>query len=227
MESSWKLSKNIQFEPLIVYPLTLWSKIEKKTGKIAIQSFTVPRARAWAKWASERTSERSGGRERSEQSRASERVSGASERANGRASGTVLQSVFLAVIDHSASMTWIEQLFASSVVFCVYSHSMKPRGRGERGFFGNVSVLQSSVCHFNGHRISYNGCPLTNNALLHPRIQTGLTSDLWRHLFEDRRIDIPWGLICMGFAFAVIRWWLSLRSRRAASFGAFGGHFWR
>ena len=47
-------------------------------------------------------SERSGGRERSEQSGASERVSGASERANGRASGPVLQSVFLAVIDQSA-----------------------------------------------------------------------------------------------------------------------------
>ena len=29
-------------------------------------------------------------------------VSGASERANGRASGPVLQSVFLAVFDHSA-----------------------------------------------------------------------------------------------------------------------------
>ena len=47
-------------------------------------------------------SERSGGREQSEQSRASERVSGASEWANGRVSGPVLQSVFLAVIDHSA-----------------------------------------------------------------------------------------------------------------------------
>ena len=46
--------------------------------------------------------ESSGGRERSEQSGASERVSGASERANGRASGPVLQSVFLAVYDHSA-----------------------------------------------------------------------------------------------------------------------------
>ena len=34
---------------------------------------------------------------------ASERVSGASERANGRASDPVLLSVFLAVIDHSAS----------------------------------------------------------------------------------------------------------------------------
>ena len=53
------------------------------------------------KWASERTSECSGGRERSEQSGASERVSGASERVNGQVSGPVLQSVFLAVIDHS------------------------------------------------------------------------------------------------------------------------------
>ena len=50
----------------------LWSKIAKNTDKIAIQSITVPR------------------------------VSGASEQANGRASGLVLQSVFLAVIDHSA-----------------------------------------------------------------------------------------------------------------------------
>ena len=50
---------------------------------------------------SERASERSGGRERSEQSGASERVSGASERANGRASGPVLTSLFLFVPDHS------------------------------------------------------------------------------------------------------------------------------
>ena len=56
----------------------------------------------WVEWASERTSERSGGRERSEQSGASERVSGASERANGRASGPVLTSQFLFVPDHSA-----------------------------------------------------------------------------------------------------------------------------
>ena len=34
-------------------------------------------------------------------------VSGASERANGRASGPVLQSVFLAVIDHSARFFWL------------------------------------------------------------------------------------------------------------------------
>ena len=47
-------------------------------------------------------SKRSGGRERSEQSGASEQVSVVSERANGRASGPVLQSVFLAVLDQSA-----------------------------------------------------------------------------------------------------------------------------
>ena len=51
---------------------------------------------------SERTSERSGGREQSEQSGASERVSSASERANGRASGSVLTSLFLFVPDRSA-----------------------------------------------------------------------------------------------------------------------------
>ena len=49
-------------------------------------------------------SERSGGRERSEQSGGSKRVSGASERANGRASGPVLTSVFLVVLDHSDSV---------------------------------------------------------------------------------------------------------------------------
>ena len=84
---------------------SLWSKIEKNTDKIPIQLFTVPRAREWAKWASERTSERSGGRERSEQSGASERVSGACERVNGRASGPVLTSRFLVVPDHCAFRT--------------------------------------------------------------------------------------------------------------------------
>ena len=56
-------------------------------------------------------SERGGGRERSEQfgtskrvSGASERVSGASGRASGRASGPAIQSVFLAVFDHSAGV---------------------------------------------------------------------------------------------------------------------------
>ena len=44
-------------------------------------------------------SERSGGRERSEQSGASEQVSGASE----RGSGPVLTSLFLFVPDHSAT----------------------------------------------------------------------------------------------------------------------------
>ena len=58
--------------------------------------------------ANERTSERSGGRERSEQSGASEGVSGASERANGRASGPVLTSLFLFVPDHSAVVHTME-----------------------------------------------------------------------------------------------------------------------
>ena len=44
---------------------------------------------------------------------ASERVSGASERANGQASGPVLQSVFLAVLDHSVAR--FEDYFASSL----------------------------------------------------------------------------------------------------------------
>ena len=62
-------------------------------------------------------SERSGGRERSEQFGASERVSGANERANGRASGPVLQSVFLAVIDHSARGFFGAQKEAFKVVY--------------------------------------------------------------------------------------------------------------
>jgi len=90
---------------------SLWSEIEKNTDKITIQSFTVPRAREWAKWASERTSERSGGRERSEQSGASERVSGASERANGRASGPVLTSRFLADLNHSALYNYVKNIY--------------------------------------------------------------------------------------------------------------------
>ena len=72
----------------------------KKTDKIAIQSLTVPQAREQSERASEQVSAAEG-RKQSEQSGASEQVSGASERANGRASGPVLLSVFLAVIDHS------------------------------------------------------------------------------------------------------------------------------
>ena len=70
----------------------------KNTDKIAIQSFTVSRA----KWASEQTSEHSGGRERSEQSGASERVSVASEPASRWASGPVLTSRFQEVLNHCA-----------------------------------------------------------------------------------------------------------------------------
>ena len=92
----WWCSEGSCWRCAIILDGPLWSKIGKKnTDKIAIQSFTVPRAREWAKWASERTSERSGGREQSEQSGASERVSGASKWANGWASGPVLQSVFI------------------------------------------------------------------------------------------------------------------------------------
>ena len=47
--------------------------------------------------------ERSGGRECSEQSGASEQVSGASERANGRVSGPVLTSRFMALLNRSAT----------------------------------------------------------------------------------------------------------------------------
>ena len=52
---------------------------------------------------SEQTSERSEGREQSEQYRARERVSGASELANGQVNGPVLQSVFLVILAHSAT----------------------------------------------------------------------------------------------------------------------------
>ena len=65
-------------------------------------------------------SERSGGRERSEQSGASERVSGASERvsgaskqANGQASGPVLTSVFFSIFDHSARSIAISRVHAT------------------------------------------------------------------------------------------------------------------
>ena len=47
-------------------------------------------------------SEYSGAHEQSEQGGSIERVSGASERANGQASGPVLTSGFLFVLDHSA-----------------------------------------------------------------------------------------------------------------------------
>ena len=46
-------------------------------------------------------SEHSGARQCRKQCGASERVSGASERANGRASGPVLTSGFLVILDHS------------------------------------------------------------------------------------------------------------------------------
>ena len=85
-------------------------------------------------------SERSGGRERSEQSGASERVSGASEWVNGRVSGPVLTSRFLFFPDHSAIRTPVLRLFNdlffeffflfhfshSLSFFFIYSHSAFP-----------------------------------------------------------------------------------------------------
>ena len=59
-------------------------------------------------------SERSRGREQSEQSGASERVSGASERANGRVSGPVLTSVFFSIFDQSKFM-----FLFSCILVCV------------------------------------------------------------------------------------------------------------
>ena len=82
----------------------LWSIKEKKHRQNSHPIIHCPTSEGVSE-VSERTSERSGGRERSEQSGASERVSGASEWANGRASGPVLQSVFLAVFDHSAQFS--------------------------------------------------------------------------------------------------------------------------
>ena len=47
---------------------------------------------------------------RSEQGGASKRVSGASKQVNGRASSPLLQSVFLAVLDHSGRESRREQV---------------------------------------------------------------------------------------------------------------------
>ena len=64
---------------------------------------------------SEQTSERSGVHERSEKCGASKRVSGASERANGRASGPVLTSRFMAVLNPSAMIVGNKQLWLDHV----------------------------------------------------------------------------------------------------------------
>ena len=97
-----------------LHPIPLWSKIGKNTDKIAIQSFTIPQAREWAKWASE-WAQRSARAKRvvrskqtSEQCGASEWVSGASERANGRASGPLLYvSIPYSLIFVSAAWIWL------------------------------------------------------------------------------------------------------------------------
>ena len=61
-------------------------------------------------------------------------MSGASERANGRASGPVLQSVFLAVIDHSAS----------PFPFPVFDGRVVP-------VFGDIDALLFHGSGFRGH----------------------------------------------------------------------------
>ena len=66
--------------------IVLWDKTRSFWD---IESSTFPRAREWAKWASEETSEHSGARKRSKQGRASERVSSATKRVNRWASGPV------------------------------------------------------------------------------------------------------------------------------------------
>ena len=84
-------------------------KQKKKTDRIAILSFTVPRAMEWAKWENKQTSERSGARERSNSAeQANEWVVRASERGNGQVSGPVFTSRFLAVLNqcaHSPSLS--------------------------------------------------------------------------------------------------------------------------
>jgi len=85
-----------------VYPATLWARREKNTEWIAIQSFTVPQAREWAKWASKRVSVA----ERASETNSSEQAREWAVRANGRASGSVLTSGFLVILAHSAPMQW-------------------------------------------------------------------------------------------------------------------------
>jgi len=55
-------------------------------------------------------------------SEVSERVSGANEGANGQASGPVLQSVFLAVIDHSGKSVFIPQSHTDSCIDVVVGY---------------------------------------------------------------------------------------------------------
>ena len=87
--------------------MPLWSKIEIKTQrkKPSNNSLSHERGIERSERANEPTSERCGTREHSEQGEAREWVSGASEGANGRASGPVLQSLFLAVLDHSTALS--------------------------------------------------------------------------------------------------------------------------
>ena len=73
-------------------------------------------------------------------------MSGASERANGRASGPVLQSVFLAVLDHSVVVaTNIMRLamFLALVVFVEKRALLGISARHGLNFFGKMTDLRS------------------------------------------------------------------------------------
>jgi len=92
-----------------VYPATLWARREKNTEWIAIQSFTVPQAREWAKWASKRVSVA----ERASETNSAEQAREWAVRANGRASASErtsewpsTMSGFLAILAHSAPVQW-------------------------------------------------------------------------------------------------------------------------
>ena len=120
----------------------------KNTDKVAIQSFTVPWARKWAKWASKRTSECSGGRERSEQSGASEKEIGASEQANGRASGPVLTSWFLAFPDHCELVCLSVRPFViHKLKFNFRYDIIDIRGKSKKGFLDLGHIEKCGFLH--------------------------------------------------------------------------------
>ena len=79
----------------------IWRREGREGGTMGENQFILGHKNSLSHERGSERSERSGGRERSDHTGASERVSGASERANGRASGPVLMSRFMAVLNHS------------------------------------------------------------------------------------------------------------------------------
>ena len=84
------------FSPALQTSTTLWSRIKKKLRKNSHLIFYFSTSSGVSE-----VSKPSGARKRSKQCGASEGLSSASEQVNGRASGPVLQSLFLTVINHS------------------------------------------------------------------------------------------------------------------------------